>query len=495
LLRNITPAGDGENAAARQTVGERTMNLELAKATGHLFLPDSVSEFMGKWSRVAAKLKTQPKFFRVEEQATDSLRCTTSTASDIGPGNLFGSVGTGALFAATLVKKCLTTPSAIDQAASLIGGSSKRGQIRISYAGLKDRWAVTAQRIVIEGASWDDVVRACMPDEGQLDDIGIFLKDPSPTTKRLAKGHLVGNNFTIKVVVPGMSAAELQAYVDPRIAFLTRGGRIIIPNAFGRQRLGKRQNLFGVGCDFLQLGPEAGIKRFLTETSPNENGSWATEVRGKLLEEWEAAERKAAANGGCVANQVMNLTGMKQILESGGQGDRQAYKKLNMTIEHRIVSQLLLHLDYHKAMRALHDDFSLWSGAVQGFWFNQVLARVLSGELTLDNQDDPEARIPLYMDEPRAQRFYRKFCPEAIPPRLDPTVRKMFMTTQHQHDRGPRRPLFVRVEDLAYDCEDGAVNMRFRLPKGAYATTFLGILFNLDDEKDTSLAGVSEQLK
>lgn len=461
------------------------MNLELAKSSGVHFLPDSVSEFMGKWSRVAAKLKTQPKFFRVEEQSTASLRCTTSSESDIGSGRLFGGDGSGELIAATLVKKCLTTPSAIDKAAGLIGSSASQHRVRISYAGLKDRWAVTAQRIVIDGASWEDVVRACMPDDSQLDDIGIFLKDPQRTNKRLARGHLVGNNFTIKVIVPGTSAQELQAYVDPRVAHLTRGGRIIIPNAFGRQRLGKRQNLFGVGHDFIVHGPEVAIKRFLTETSPNE-GAWATEVRGKLLGEWESAELRAQATGSTVANQMLHLQGMRSILEQGGH-DRQAYKKLNMTIEHRIVCQLLQHLDYGKAMKALYEDFSLWTGAVQGFWFNQVLAKVLTGEVTLDNHDDPEARIPLLMDEQRAMRFYRRYAPEAIPERIDPRVRKMFMTTQHPKDRGPRRPLFVPVEDLSYDCEDGAVNMRFRLPKGAYATTFLGILFNLESDQDSLL--------
>lgn len=458
------------------------MNLELAKSSGHLFLPDSVSEFMGKWSRAAARLKTQPKFFRVEEQSTDALRCTASTESDIGAGRLFGGDGNGELVAATLVKKCLTTPSAIDKAIGLIGSADDRHRVRISYAGLKDRWAVTAQRVVIDGASYADVVRACMPDESQLDDIGIFLKDPERTNKRLARGHLVGNNFTIKVIVPGMSAAELQAYVDPRVAHLTRGGRIIIPNAFGRQRLGKRQNLFGVGHDFIVHGPEVAIKRFLTETSPNES-PWATEVRNRLLSEWESAEQKAAATGGCVANQMLHLQGMRQILEQGGH-DRAAYRKLNMTIEHRIVCQLLQTLDYAKTLKNLYEDFSLWTGAVQGFWFNQVLARVLNGDVTLDNQDDPEAHIPLFMDEKRALNFYRRYAPEAIPQQIDPLVRKMFLLPQRPKDRGPRRPLFVPVTNLDYDVEDGAVNMRFRLRKGAYATTFLGILFKLEGDQD-----------
>ncbi|MDZ4834081.1 MAG: tRNA pseudouridine(13) synthase TruD [Candidatus Melainabacteria bacterium] len=460
------------------------MITELAYSAGHGFLPESVMDFMGQWTRAAARLKTQPKFFRVEEQSTADMRCTTEAESDIGNGRLFGSGSDsgGDKIALTMVKKCHTTPTGIDRLIAAVTDPTSGRKVRATYAGLKDRWAITSQRVVLEGARWEDVVRACMPDAQQLDEVGIFFKDPVRTHKHLSRGHLIGNNFIIKVMVAGMSASQLEEYVAPRVAHLTRGGRIIIPNAFGRQRLGKRQNLFGVGHDFIVHGPEVGIKRFLTETSPNES-PWAAEVRGKLLAEWEAAEVKAAANGNTVAQQIMHLQGMREILEQGGP-DRAPFKKLNMTIEHRIVCQLLKTLDYEKTLRALYEDFSLWTGAYQGYWFNQVLAAALTGEITLDNQDDPEARIPLYMDEQRSLRFYRRFAPEAVQTQIDPLVRELFLTPQHKHDRGPRRPLFVPVGGLCYDCEDGAVNMGFSLPKGAYATTFLGILFAVEGDQE-----------
>jgi len=324
------------------------MDLELAKSSGAHFMPDSVSDFMGRFPRKAARIKTLPKFFRVEEQTEASHRCTAGPESDLSAEHLFDAGSTGHLIAVEMVKQCLTTPAAIDKVKALLGGGQK---LRITYAGLKDRWAITSQRIVIEGASFDDVVRSCMPSQEQLDEYGVFIKNPIRTNRHLGKGRLVGNNFIIKVVVPGMSAAELEAYLTPRINFLTRGGAVMIPNAFGKQRLGKRQNLFGVGHDFIHLGPEAGIKRFLTEKSPNES-PWANDVRGKLESEWLSAEKRAATAGTSVANQVLHLQGMRQILEEGGQG-RQAYQRLNMTIEYRIVCQLLQHLDYVRAMREL----------------------------------------------------------------------------------------------------------------------------------------------
>ncbi len=457
------------------------MDLELAKARGDMFHPDSLTGFLGKYPRVAAKVKTQPRFFCVEEQAHEELRCTATADSDLGDGRLFGADedSGGDYVAVTMVKRCETTPSGIEKAKALIGGSES--SLKATYAGLKDRWALTAQRIVIQGATYGDVVRACMPDMAQLDEYGVFLKDPARTDRPLKKGHLLGNNFTLRVAVPGMSAKVLKAYVDERLTHLTRHDRIMFPNFFGKQRLGMRQNLFGIGYDHMVFGPEAGIKRFLTECSPNENPK-ATEVRQKLAVLWQAAEEQCKRKGGCVAHQEKQLRAMKEILEARAY-DKPVYDQYNMTIELRIVTQLLVCRDYWTTMRELYDDFSLWTGAYQGFWFNQILGKVLSGEKTLMNQDRPDARIPLFMDEQRALRFYRAVEPDALPPRLDNRVRSLFLTTKGS-ERGPRRPLFTEVVGLEYNCEDGFVNMRFFLEKGAYATTFLLFLFQLEGDRD-----------
>src|SRR5690606_2530186 len=128
------------------------------------------------------------------------------------------------------------------------------------------------------------------------------------------------------------------------------------PNAFGRQRLGKRQNLFGVGYDFIHYGAEAGIERFITETSPAENNN-ATDLRRRLAVEWDEAKRSAKATGTCVAQQTEQLERMRRILTERTHG-RPAFESLNMTIEHRIIEQLIRHGDYAKVMRSIYKDFS-----------------------------------------------------------------------------------------------------------------------------------------
>lgn len=449
------------------------MNSDNQKPRGP-FIPDPIFGFLGdNFPRLAAKLKKQPNFFIVEEQHTDSHRCTVSSSSDLV--DVYGSPGSGELIAVTLVKERLTTPAAIDRAKALVGKNP-----RISYAGLKDRWAVTSQRIVIEGAVWEEVVRSCMPSAEQLREHGFFLKDPQKTTKKLGKGHLVGNNFIIRALAPTYTKAQLEAYMSIRLAALRHKGNKFA-NAYGGQRLGFRQNLDRIGYDFIVHGPEAGIKRFLTEISPNEKAD-AQDVRRRLLNEWEAAEQKAAASNSSVCKQVMHLTGMLQILETRLRGRHQyAYQALNMIIEHRIVKKLLHTLDYVETMKSLYDDFSLWVGAVQAYWFNQLLARFLAGDLPLDTQHgDP--RIPLFIDEQRTIKFYRQHCPEAIPPQMNETVRGMFLSPRRQY-RGPRRSVYVPVKGFEYKCEEGAVEMKFQLGSGCYATVFLSMLFDISDDE------------
>lgn len=448
------------------------MNLENVKSRGDHFIPTSVGVYMGERNRIHAAVKRDPRDFIVEEQTTDHHRCSTAPTSDLK--DLFDNGGSGDIVAVTLVKKRLVTPAAIDLLRRMLPSGA-----RITYAGLKDRWAVTSQRITISGVSYDDVVRACMPSNDQLNSEGWYIKDPIRVARMLDIGHLVGNNFNIRVSVKGYSAQQLSRYMELSIAELERGDHQF-PNAFGRQRLGKRQNLFGVGYDFIHYGAEAGIERFITETSPAENNN-ATDLRRRLAVEWDEAKRSAKATGTCVAQQTEQLERMRRILTERTHG-RPAFESLNMTIEHRIIEQLIRHGDYAKVMRSIYKDFSLWVGAYQGFWFNQVLAGVIEGRVSLEEQQG-EKRIPLIIDEPRAVKFYRRWCPEAIPTQIDPTVGKLFLTPRNRHQRGPRRPVFVPVRDLSYTCEDEAVVMSFQLRSGAYATTFLSTLFELEGDQ------------
>src|ERR1700679_267199 len=97
-----------------------------------------------------------------------------------------------------------------------------------------------------------------------------------------------------------------------------------------------------------------------------------------------------------------------------------------------------------KRNRAVKDDVSLWVGAYQGYWYNQVLGRVLDGEIPTSALEvcerGGELLIPLYFPgDAKSVAFYEQVCPEAIPHNIDRVVRKLFLT-QFRDRRGPRRP-------------------------------------------------------
>lgn len=478
------------------------MNLEKAMSSGDEFIPDSVLAIETRYPRIAGDLKRRPDTFIVEEQTIDDVRLSVSTRSDYP--DIWDDRAEGDMVAVVMVKRRHTTPSAIRAVMQMIGLNPHH--YHATYSGLKDWKADTSQLVVIvpkhgHKLDYDAIVRCCMPDMAELDRRGggVFIKDARRTHRSLRPGLLLGNNFDIKIFVKGLTPDQLQQYLEPRIDNLRREcGTIMIPNAFGRQRLGRRQNLFGVGYDFILNGPEAGIKRFLTEVTDSESPE-ACNIRTRIAREWADAEEKARQTGTTVARQIGNLQGMLEILEEGGPNPgQQNFQRYNLVIEHKIVQGLLQYLDYERTLRSLQEDFSLWVGAYQSLFFNQVLGDVLDGRITIAPEDAAngnhgEPLIPLFMDDKRAVKFYRKYCPQAVPERMDPTVRRIFLQPWKKKGAcGPRRPLFVSVQDLEYECgkgerpDESMARLKFRLRSGAYATTFLGMLFDFDANQNNN---------
>jgi tRNA(Glu) U13 pseudouridine synthase TruD len=263
--------------------------------------------------------------------------------------------------------------------------------------------------------------------------------------------------------------------------------------------LGQRQDLVKIGHTFITQGAEAAIKLFLTETSPNENSA-TTQVRQTLLKDWLDAERNAKQTESSVASQWPYFHGMQITLGN-------LHRALNLAVEQAIVEKTLELLDFEQVIsvidRELKSGPSLWIGAYQSFWFNQALAKSMRGEINLRNNS-----IPLYMRDDAAEKWYRSMgMKEAIPVRVNPFAERLFLTPRppkprkqqanngrqfqqrrfrsdapvHQFN-GPCRKAFIPLRDLKCQAEDGVLNISFMLRSGAYATTFLGMLFDLDQD-------------
>lgn len=452
------------------------------------FVPtEELGTYLGRAPRVQARIKEHPSHFVVQEQPFSELLCTVNTRSDIAPG----AKNTGRCIAVTVVKRFMTTYDAARELAAIARVDDRL----ISYPGMKDRTADTSQTFIIDarhlhGQEWQDlfdrITRNSCPEplrEGR----GFFIKDVRPFDRPLFEGHLVGNRFTIKVVLPGMSASEIDGYMKPRLKKLQRRNSHW-PNFYGRQRLGRRQLNFGP--ELMANGPREAIKRFLCEVNPNENAA-VQQKRRELASEWASAEHEAQQSGRCLEQQWLFWHSMRQILEM-----KPDYKALNLAVEHQIVEKLLEVLDFHRVMAECRRVFKLWIGAYQSYWFNQALGKLVRGEkiALLEGK-----YIPLYMKDPAVEKWYRdNGLADAIIPdeQLDPAVRALFLTTPAGR-RNPRRRAFVPClvlpesmaeggrERLKYQVEDGSVTVEFMLGSGSYATIFLDMFFELIQNDQT----------
>lgn len=503
------------------------------------FIPLVVAMFIGS-SRLRAVIKRLPCHFIVEELQR-LFQCTFSGKSDLPPNLPHYDTG---LVAMILLCDRLTTEAALQKVRQYLGIPA---HIWISAGGLKDRWAWTAQLIVLPWKDMEKLKKLLAAQGGyeySMKTRQFYLKDAHSARQHLDRGHLEGNRFTIIAEVEGASKELLEQYLDaaivkaksmkasPILAGVARAmnlgdNDILVPNAYGNQREGARQTLSQTGEDLILYGPEVAFKRFLLEITSNE-GHRARDLRKALAKEWVSAEaaiadqqRKAAESGDpveidrtsklTVVNMRMHLQGMLEILEAPDRfaGYRPAYEVANMVYEWKLVRSMFLHLDWEAVLRdqKTRRDISLWIGAYQGYHFNQLLAKITSGEFQLETlitrlgqlvdahiTDDQRLQtsyhkrnlrlmeVPLFSLDKVAMAFYQEFMPEAIPAQLHPLVAELFLKPGG-NGKGPWRPPYVVPKGLEWECEEGRVKFRFTLRSGAYATTFLGLIFNLVEAK------------
>ncbi|GEM_PF-700494 len=472
------------------------------------FVPSEVKALVGdeKWR---ALIKMEPKDFIVEERTTPAHLCTTGEESDLD-ANRETISGKPGLVGVTVIKCRLTTYEVAYALAQQLGVSAHR----VTYAGLKDYKAQTSSRFVIDGVHLDDVVALC--GRKFSNDAGGWyrLKDATAAERTLRNGSLVSNRFTLNVSVPGRKAAEILDYVNGRLEALKtvavdldadrpdaeriwtgQQDTMYIANAYGGQRLGRRGNLADIGEELIRHGARAGIKRFLCESCGVER-PLAKQIRAELADQWGWLE--FFEKPGNDVEPTHFFQEMRNILERADhRTGKPVYQVVNLAVEHKIVSKLAEGKTYNEVMESMPKEFSLWIGAYQSYWFNQVLARVLRKEIALRGNGS----IPLMVLNRGALGFYLRYCREAlplsvavselpsyvkvedVPLEVDPEVRRLFLTprvNENGRENSPWRKALIPVIDLKHSAEDGVWHCQFELRSGAYATVLLECLFELD---------------
>ena len=132
---------------------------------------------------------------------------------------------------------------------------------RIGYAGLKDKRAVTCQRISIFDPNLERLAA--------FSSRGIDLRNPKWGGERVEIGDLLGNRFTIIVRDLSLEEKEIKAQVKGFFSEIKGRG---IANFFGEQRFGGvRQITHLVGKEFINGNPENAVMLYLTATFPKED--------------------------------------------------------------------------------------------------------------------------------------------------------------------------------------------------------------------------------
>jgi len=130
---------------------------------------------------------------------------------------------------------------------------------RIGYAGLKDKRAITCQKISIFSPEPARVERFGVK--------GIELRNPVWSDKRIELGELKGNNFVITL----RDIAEDKETIEKALADFAVQAEHGLPNYFGNQRFGgKRQITHKVGKLLLQDNFKDAVMLYLTDTYPEE---------------------------------------------------------------------------------------------------------------------------------------------------------------------------------------------------------------------------------
>ena len=224
---------------------------------------------------VGGRLRARPEEFRVEE-----IETVDPEPLDADPGS----------YPCLLVRATLRaweTTHFVRRLSDSLGASRER----VSWAGTKDRNAVTTQLFSVRDATPDDLPSL---DGADLTPVGRLGRD-------LAFGDLAGNRFEVRVrdaTAPGEAAAVTEALrVDD--------GAVGVPNYFGHQRFGSgRRVTHEVGLALLRDDPRAAVLAYCgnpADAEPEdtrEARAFVDEQAGRSDPRWgEAAERMPGPMG------------------------------------------------------------------------------------------------------------------------------------------------------------------------------------------------------
>ncbi|OGY28803.1 MAG: hypothetical protein A3J50_03590 [Candidatus Woykebacteria bacterium RIFCSPHIGHO2_02_FULL_43_16b] len=365
-------------------------------------------------------IKLYPEDFIVEEVTPQKKICTIEET----PSWEISDNPQARFIHATIVKKGIATLEALMELARNLGIYHNR----IIRGGLKDAVAITSQRVSFEGVEKEKL-------EGLR--VGtIFLKDVSYERYPMHIGNLYGNRFTI--MVRSQESIEEKDFTERLKKLETEG----FPNFYSTQRFGRRLGAHVIGKKILQGDFEGALKEFLANTSPYEM-PYISMIRVQVQDNWRDWAK------------IYTL-----------------YQKLPMYFVHEL--RFLKSLreepnDFVYSLRRNSDLTKLYYDAYVSYVFNKTLTNLI-------NKGERLPKVfPFFGDSKEALEVYG---PVLKSEGIDQTKLRVTEMPFIQLRRGTV-PVVIFPEKVKYKVLTEGVVLSFVLPKGAYATTFLSMLFNL----------------
>ncbi|MGC8671571.1 MAG: tRNA pseudouridine(13) synthase TruD [Candidatus Micrarchaeia archaeon] len=393
-------------------------------------------QFMSKSEGVLGSIKQKPQDFIVKEITDTGIALELNrhyTANELGKTeNLEGKFATF-----VLQKTNWNTVQALIAIAKRLG----RGKKSISYAGTKDREAVTVQLASIYG------IKAEMLENIRIKDISI---NGAWQNGQVELGSNLGNAFEITI-----SNCKAPENAEKVIAELN--GKM--PNYFGEQRFGMRSNNVEIGLHILRNELKEAAIEFLTNTT-NEKNERAVEARKGLAETLDF-ERALEEFPNYLKPERSMLRRLAANSNDYAGALRQLPRGILIMFIHAVQSEI-----FNKELdqRMLNGDFStdVYCDKNQ-YGFPDISKLSSSGEF-------PVARIIGY--DTQSENQYEKEVMEGMQISKESfNIRSMPELSM----KGSYRPLIVNIKNLKHsvDEEAKAVRLSFELPSGSYASVLL----------------------
>ncbi len=377
-----------------------------------------------------AYLKFLPQDFIVEEVTKEGVVLTADKVA-----NFETKESEGETVYATLVKCNLTTFDAVKE----IGRQTDSKIEQIQYAGIKDKAAITSQRISIRKVPIEKIK--------EIKSDYFFLKDISQGKGVVDKGGLKGNQFTILLRTEGNISDKEQG--DLLLQEFERVMKEGFYNFFYLQRFGSpRLTNYRWGYHTLRGNYELALRERLFSPGLRES-KYFQKLRQDLEKHfgnWEEVKKGFAPY------------------------------PLICPQEHVLIDYLLTHpTDYLGALQQLPDQVTLWAYGLEALFYNQLLSNLIL-------QHKVPERLPMFLNHVQAHwKMYEQELKDLdiYPPpihNLRPFPLRLASPLIETRD-------YPEVKNIKVVPE--GVIIQFTLQKGSYATTFLSHLFNLMGGKPT----------